>query len=251
MKKAYRILAILLCLSMLFALAACSAKQENTTEDQKPDETATETTDTAEPSGDAPASEEAPEEMTLSVAWWGGAARNERIEKTLDLYSELNPNVSFSTATNNFSDHYTAMATAAASSDLPDMWLVQTQLWLNQFVSSDQLLDLTPYIESGALDISKIPEAVLAGGRASDGKIYAIGASYNSPALQYNKSALDAAGITVVCIPIHAVFSCSCDNSESKLNDGKSISHGCFTIILLSLQSSGSSPRRFIFSYTL
>lgn len=197
MKKAYRILAILLCLSMLFALAACSAKQENTTEDQKPDETATETTDTAEPSGDAPASEEAPEEMTLSVAWWGGAARNERIEKTLDLYSELNPNVSFSTATNNFSDHYTAMATAAASSDLPDMWLVQTQLWLNQFVSSDQLLDLTPYIESGALDISKIPEAVLAGGRASDGKIYAIGASYNSPALQYNKSALDAAGITV------------------------------------------------------
>lgn len=43
MKKAYRILAILLCLSMLFALAACSAKQENTTEDQKPDETATET----------------------------------------------------------------------------------------------------------------------------------------------------------------------------------------------------------------
>ena len=41
MKKAYRILAILLCLSMLFALAACSAKQENTTEDQKPDETAT------------------------------------------------------------------------------------------------------------------------------------------------------------------------------------------------------------------
>lgn len=197
MKKAYRILAILLCLSMLFALAACSAKQENTTEDQKPDETATETTDTAEPSGDAPASEEAPEEMTLSVAWWGGSARNERIEKTLDLYSELNPNVSFSTATNNFSDHYTAMATAAASSDLPDMWLVQTQLWLNQFVSSDQLLDLTPYIESGALDISKIPEAVLAGGRASDGKIYAIGASYNSPALQYNKSALDAAGITV------------------------------------------------------
>lgn len=153
MKKAYRILAILLCLSMLFALAACSAKQENTTEDQKPDETATETTDTAEPSGDAPASEEAPEEMTLSVAWWGGAARNERIEKTLDLYSELNPNVSFSTATNNFSDHYTAMATAAASSDLPDMWLLSASLWLNQFAGSNQLLDLTPYIESGALDV--------------------------------------------------------------------------------------------------
>ena len=158
MKKAYRILAILLCLSMLFALAACSAKQENTTEDQKPDETATETTDTAEPSGDAPASEEAPEEMTLSVAWWGGAARNERIEKTLDLYSELNPNVSFSTATNNFSDHYTAMATAAASSDLPDMWLLSASLWLNQFAGSNQLLDLTPYIESGALDVSQIPE---------------------------------------------------------------------------------------------
>ena len=197
MKKAYRILAILLCLSMLFALAACSAKQETTTEDQQPGETTTETTGTAEPSGDAPASEETPEEMTLSVAWWGGAARNERIEKTLDLYSELNPNVSFSTATNNFSDHYTAMATAAASSDLPDMWLLSASLWLNQFAGSNQLLDLTPYIESGALDVSQIPETILESGRANDGKIYAIGAGYSGPAMQYNKTALEAAGITV------------------------------------------------------
>lgn len=36
MKKAYRILAILLCLSMLFALAACSAKQEKRQKTRSP-----------------------------------------------------------------------------------------------------------------------------------------------------------------------------------------------------------------------
>ena len=75
----------------------------------------------------------AKENIELSVAWWGGATRNERIEKTLSMYSELNPHVSFSTATNNFSDHGTAMSTAAASGDLPDMWLISPEQWMGQY----------------------------------------------------------------------------------------------------------------------
>ena len=133
--------------------------------------------------------------ITLSVAWWGGAARNERVEQTLALYTEQHPNVTFSTATNNFSDHQTAMSTAAASGDLPDMWLIQTQLWMGEYVSNGQLLDLTPYIESGALDTTNISD--LESGRAADGGIYAIAAGLNTPGIQYNKTLLEENGIEI------------------------------------------------------
>lgn len=133
--------------------------------------------------------------ITLSVAWWGGAARNERVEQTLALYTEQHPNVTFSTATNNFSDHQTAMSTAAASGDLPDMWLIQTQLWMGEYVSNGQLLDLTPYIESGALDTTNISD--LESGRAADGGIYAIAAGLNTLGIQYNKTLLEENGIEI------------------------------------------------------
>lgn len=113
------------------------------------------------------------------------------------MYAELNPHVTFSTATNNFTDHGTAMSTAAASGDLPDMWLIQTQLWMGQYVDSGQLLDLTPYIESGAIDTTNIPDANLASGRASDGNIYAIPAGLNTPCIQYNKTLLDEYSIEI------------------------------------------------------
>jgi len=139
----------------------------------------------------------AKENIELSVAWWGGATRNERIEKTLSMYSELNPHVSFSTATNNFSDHGTAMSTAAASGDLPDMWLISPEQWMGQYADSGQLLDLRPYIESGAIDTTNIPEANLESGRAADGGIYALATGLNSPCIQYDAALLENHGIEI------------------------------------------------------
>ncbi len=188
-------LAALLTTAMLAAsLTACNsskpaetAPSETTAVSQSQGQTASEET-TAAPSS---------EEITLSVAWWGGDTRNERVEKTLSLYTEQHPNVTFSTATNNFTDHGTAMSTAAASGDLPDMWLIQTQLWMGQYVDSGQLLDLRPYIESGALDTTNIPEANLESGRAADGRIYAVAAGLNTPCIQYNQTLLEEHGIEI------------------------------------------------------
>ena len=89
------------------------------------------------------------------------------------------------------------MSTAAASGDLPDMWLIQTQLWMGQYVDSGQLLDLRPYIESGALDTTNIPEANLESGRAADGGIYAVAAGLNTPCIQYNQTLLEEHGIEI------------------------------------------------------
>lgn len=183
MKQMKRTLALLTSAAMLLSLAACGGSASSTASSE-----ASSAASTAE-------STAAAEDITLSVAWWGGATRNERIEKTLEMYSEENPNITFSTATNNFSDHQTAMSTAAASGDLPDMWLIQTQLWLGEYVQNGQLLDLTPYIESGALDTTNVSD--LESGRAADGKIYAIAAGLNTPCIQYNKTLLEENGIEI------------------------------------------------------
>ncbi len=77
------------------------------------------------------------------------------------------------------------------------MWLIQTQLWMGQYVDSGQLLDLRPYIESGALDTTNIPEANLESGRAADGGIYAVAAGLNTPCIQYNQTLLEEHGIEI------------------------------------------------------
>lgn len=185
MKQLKKTTALLTSAALALSLAACGGGASSTASSTAVSSGAS--SEAASTAQDAP--------ITLSVAWWGGATRNERVEQTLALYTEQHPNVTFSTATNNFGDHQTAMSTAAASGDLPDMWLIQTQLWMGEYVSNGQLLDLTPYIESGALDASNISD--LESGRAADGGIYAIAAGLNTPGIQYNKTLLEENGIEI------------------------------------------------------
>lgn len=134
------------------------------------------------------------EDTTLNVAWWGGQGRNANFEAALDLY-KTQTGVTIETQTNGFSDHVTSMSTAGASGDLPEMFMLQSS-YMGNFIEGDMLVDLFPYVESGALDLSKVPEGVIATG-VMDGKLYGICAGVNAPALVYNKTLLDAHGIEI------------------------------------------------------
>ena len=104
--------------------------------------------------------------------------------------------VTIESQTNGFSDHLTALSAAAASNDMPDMAMLQGAYY-QQFVDGDLLVDLMPYVESGALDLSNVSESVLAA-TTIDGKLYGVCAGTNSPSVIYNKTLLDEAGITGV-----------------------------------------------------
>lgn len=137
----------------------------------------------------------AAEPCDLVVAWWGSQGRNEKFQSALDLYAEQNPGVTIESQTNGFSDHLTALSAAAASNDMPDMAMLQGAYY-QQYVDGDLLVDLTPYVESGALDLSNVSEEILAA-TTIDGKLYGICAGMNAPSLIYNKTLLDEAGITI------------------------------------------------------
>ncbi|MDO5423217.1 MAG: extracellular solute-binding protein [Eubacteriales bacterium] len=135
------------------------------------------------------------EEVGLIAAWWGSQDRNDKFTKAFDTYTENNPNITFELQINTFSDHLTALSASAASNTMPDLAMLQTA-YLKTYTDAEKLLDLTPYIESGALDMSNVDENVLATGKVGEG-IYGISAGNNAASIIYNKTLLEENGIEV------------------------------------------------------
>ncbi len=137
----------------------------------------------------APACAETP----MVVTWWGNQTRNERTHGALDLFASQN-GVTFTEVPNSWDDYWKKLAVDIQGKDL-DVLQMDYQ-YINQYSESGQLLDLTPYVESGALDISAMNEGIVNSGKVGDG-LYAICIGTNAPALLYNKTLLDGAGIQV------------------------------------------------------
>ncbi len=130
----------------------------------------------------------------LVMAWWGNQVRNEKTQEALDKYKELN-DVTVEGQFYQWNDYWSKMATAAAGNSMPDL-IQMDYSYIDQYVENGQLLDLTPYIESGALDVSNIPDNVLQMGVVGDGN-YGIAAGVSGNCLFYNKTVTDEAGVTI------------------------------------------------------
>lgn len=131
----------------------------------------------------------------LTVSWWGNQSRNEKTQGALDLYSEKNPGVTFEGQFSEWSDYWNKLATSSASHSLPDI-IQMDYKYLEQYVSNDLLVDLTPYVEDGTIDVSSVSEDILNSGKVGDG-LYAIPTGINAPALIYNKTVTDEAGVAI------------------------------------------------------
>ena len=130
---------------------------------------------------------------TLSMTWWGNQVRNERTQAALDKYHEMHPEVTVEGQFFQWDDYWSKLATSAAGKKMQD--LVQMDIsYLDQYVAKKQLLDLTPYIESGALNTENIPDNVLEMGVVGEGN-YGIASGVNAPVIFYNKTLLEDNGL--------------------------------------------------------
>lgn len=134
-------------------------------------------------------------EYELGFGWWGNQVRDEVTKAAADFFTENYPNVKFNLNTQVWNNYWSLMSTYAANNDLPDI-MQQDYAFIEQWVAAGDLLDLTPYIESGALDLSKVPQNIIDTGKVGEG-IYAVCAGVNAPALLYNKTLTDELGIEV------------------------------------------------------
>src|SRR5690606_14958806 len=75
-------------------------------------------------------------------------------------------------------DYWDKMATYAAANSLPDIFQ-HDYAKISQYLENNLLADLTPYVESGQLDLSAVDENAISGGKF-DGKLYALSLGTNS-----------------------------------------------------------------------
>ena len=130
----------------------------------------------------------------LALSWWGNQTRNERTIAALDLF-KTETGIEFDGQFNAWADYWEKLKVAAAGNALPAVVQMDYQ-YLLQYVNDGLLVDLTPYVESGALDVSGINAGILESGSV-DGGLYAICIGVNAPSMFYNKTLLDSVGITV------------------------------------------------------
>ena len=99
----------------------------------------------------------------------------------LDKYTELNPGVTLDGQFSEWGDYWNKLATASAGNSLPDV-VQMDYAYLDQYAKNNLLLDLTPYVEDGTLNLDDANADVLNSGKV-DGKLYAVPIGINAPAI--------------------------------------------------------------------
>ncbi len=111
-------------------------------------------------------------DVSLRVAWYGGEARHAKYNTILDAYESAHEGVSVSREGAEWGAYWERVGTQTAARDNADL-LHFTDMQLTEFAQNGVLLDLTPYIESGDLDLSDFDQTLLEAG-VVDGGTYGI-----------------------------------------------------------------------------
>ena len=203
MKK--KVIAVVLASAMAMTLAACGGSAPAPAAEEKAEEQVEavaeqaqeQAAEVAEAVAAGPYDPASAGEVKVGFGWWGNQVRDEATIAALDHFTEMYPNVTFNPNAQAWNDYWAQMTSFSSSDTLPDL-MQQDYAYFEQWVEAGDLLDLTPYVESGALDLSKLPQSIIdTGVSASDGHIYAVCAGMNAPGLSYNKTLTDELGIEV------------------------------------------------------
>lgn len=130
------------------------------------------------------------EAKKLSIMWWGPDARHEATLKVLDVYTAQNPNVTFTPEYLAWDPFWAKLPTLAASKTMTDV-LQMDAAFINEYVSRGTLEDLSD------IDLTGIVDPKLIDNLKIDGKLYGIPLSHNGQGFAFNKTALEAAGVTL------------------------------------------------------
>jgi multiple sugar transport system substrate-binding protein len=129
----------------------------------------------------------------LRLAWWGGDARHAMYNELADRYEQQNPGVILDREFAGWGPYWERLATQIAGGNAPDI-IHMHEAFLTEYASRGTLLDLTPYVEDGTLDLSAFPDGIVDAGRAGDA-IVMVSLGNSSSGTHYNTRLFDEAGI--------------------------------------------------------
>lgn len=134
----------------------------------------------------------ADEKTTIRITWWGGESRHAATVEALKLFDAASEKYD-SEPEYGASSYNDKLLTMLAGNQAPDVCQLSYAL-IQDYAANKQCIALDPYIESGALDISKFDQSIIDMYKV-DGVTYALPTGINTTVLIYNKDLFDAAGI--------------------------------------------------------
>ncbi len=129
----------------------------------------------------------------LRLAWWGNPTRDERTLKVVDLYQQKFPNVVIDPETVGWGGYWDRVNTQVAAGNLPDV-MQHDYAYMLQWISRNQLTDLTPLIQKNAINLTGVDDSYISGGRVA-GKVYGVSLGTNAICFVYDPAVLAKAGI--------------------------------------------------------
>ncbi len=94
--------------------------------------------------------------------------RNEETQKAIEAYQKANPGITIDGQFSQFCDYWQKLATASAGNELPDVIQIDYS-YLNQYVSSGLLYDLSGFVSDGTMDTTNWNQSMINAGTV-DGK---------------------------------------------------------------------------------
>lgn len=184
-------LSILLAMALAAtALAGCGGSSSNdttTAADTTAAQTANETTTQAQ-------AETSGEGVELRVAWWGNQTRTDATIAAFDQFAAANQ-AKFTYEYNSYDSYWETLATQSVGNNMPDI-ITQVTDQFAGYINNGLLIDLTPYVEDGTIDLSDCEDAYITGGNYGDG-FYGVPLGTNVMTIIYNPALFEAAGVEV------------------------------------------------------
>ena len=130
-------------------------------------------------------------DVTLRLGWWGNEPRHNMYNDLADMYEELNPNVTIEREFAGWAPYWEKLATQVAGGNAPDI-VAHAPQFLFDYGNRGALLDLTPLVETGQIDLSKWPQGIVDTGKIDD-KIYMLTLGNSSVGMHYNPALFEEA----------------------------------------------------------
>ncbi len=132
-------------------------------------------------------------ETTLRLGWWGNEPRHNMYNDFADMYEQLNPGITIEREFSGFRPIFELLATQVAGGNAPDIIHMHPN-YLYDYGNRGALMDLTPLVESGQIDLSKFPQGIVETGMI-DNKLYMITLGNSSVGMHYNPVLFEEAGV--------------------------------------------------------
>jgi len=133
-------------------------------------------------------------EVTISYSIWGDPAELRSQQAIVDAFHSANPKITVDVTVSDWDAYWDKLQTGLAGGAAPDVFAMDGPLFPD-YQSRDVLLDLAPYVERDAFDLTQLVDQGVAVFTTSDGGQYGLPRDLNTIILYYNRSMFDAAGL--------------------------------------------------------